>query len=1040
MSSDRKLVYTLKAVYEGKGEIKQLQGDLNELKKIEAFQGMQESFNKTTREFVDAKAKLRELRQAMKQPGGEAFAESYRKAKKEVNNLAKSVDRQKTEMNEARTSLQKAGIAVGDLAGRYKTLKSSSEKTSKILAAQMKLGIKPVQDVEREVKGLEQAYKDLERSGKFSTRELAGMKAGMQQKVVKLRSETLGWRDNLAKVEQGWIGIAGIVATVAAASQGVKFYANFDDSMRSVKAVSGATKEEYRQLTEFAKKMGTTTRFTATQAAAGMEELAQSGMSVNEIMSTLPQAMNLASISGGTIKESADLLTDTLKQFGLEVKNTGRVSDVLVQGYTGASTSLDQLGKALSYAGPIAASMGYSLEDTVAILDALAEAGFKGSRGGTALVGGMTRLVKPSKEAAAILEKYSINVFDAEGKVRNFADIIEELGEAALNPTEMMELFGQEAGPGMAGLLGQGADAIRNFQKDLEGVNGVAEKIASDKEDGIGGALRSLGSSLQAIVLAFTDSWAPAIKLVAELLTGLARLIAEMPTSMKLLISGVGLAVAGFATWHMGLRLIFTVMRAGVKDVLSLGGKIQGLGQKSALAAKSMKLIGRVFALWAAWDIGYTIGIWLNQFDVVKKAGIALAGGLTTSFLKIKKAWAWVIGGNTDAVQKEIEQAEKIYAKMFAEVGKDAKESGAVQKQAHEEVTESARKAAAEQKQAATEALEEMKEKYRSYVDEVKRLQDEISGREKSLARELREMNRTGKTERFRIEDLKKEGEEYVAKARELAKRAQDELAKGNEGAAKELFQEAVQYADDAKQAFKQLGSEGGAKVLETAMNGVKKSGELAINILKQQETAVKETAAAMNEASGGALLADLKKDAPEVAKMFEGIKGQTEDLAGRAETFNQEWQKAIADFLDNGVKSVDKLERKLALLEKDRRIRVVIDTVQNKKTGGPIIPGFAFGGHVWSQFKRLSSPFITRGSGLRDDVPAMLTRNEYVQPEPAVKYYGVGFMEAIRRRMFPRDLARGFNIGGLVDFRIPPLPPLPRQFADGGSAQPAAA
>ncbi|BCL59971.1 hypothetical protein DGMP_06640 [Desulfomarina profundi] len=780
MTTAKKLVYTLKAVYEGESEVARLNKDLKTLGTIKALEGIQRDFASTNKEFVAAKKRLRDLKkelQSSKDPKlaqslakvalrseelsirhenqqaalsrletelesarlkqaayggdtkkntalvaaltrrherqkaalvntgaalkktslraqelGEAWQKSsdpkilnaYKKAEYQVKKLSGSIRKQKQSMDEARTSLKAAGVAAGDLAGEYKRLEIATTEQGRQMAAMSHLGVRSFAEIEKEIHGLRQAYRELERSGTMSFRELGVAKDRMRSKISALKEQTNGWTKHIGRVQQAWGGVLGVITAVAGAAKGLQLFAGFDDSMRRVKAVSGATKKDLRDLTALAKKMGRETRFSATDAAQGMEELAQSGQSVREIYSTLPHAMNMAAIAGGTIKESADLSTDTLKQFNLTADRTGHVTDVLTRGYTQASTSLTQLGEALTYAGPVASSFGYSLEDTVAILDAYAEAGFKGSRGGTAMVGGLTRLVKPSQEAAAVLEKYNIQVFDGAGKVKNFADIIEDLGRAALSPTEMMTLFGQEAGPGMAGLLAQGAGAIRGFRAGLEDVDGTAAKLATDMESGLGGALRSLGSSLSAVTLAFAATLAPAIKVVAQLLTVLARSISALPEPLKVLVGVTGGLVMAFAAWHLGLKHLSAALRLAVLDVGALIGKGRALiGWLSELSGA----LGGVTQVLVAFTVGWAIGKMLNQFDAVKRAGVLMAEGLTIAFLKVKQAWAWLSGGDTAAIQREIDETKRIYNEMFDEIGRKATETAGIVQDAHRKMT-----------------------------------------------------------------------------------------------------------------------------------------------------------------------------------------------------------------------------------------------------------------------------------------------------------------------------------------------------------------
>lgn len=195
-------------------------------------------------------------------------------------------------------------------------------------------------------------------------------------------------------------------------------YADFSDSMLKVKAVSGATKEELSALTKQAEELGGTTRYTANEVAAEMYQLAAVGMGAKEVSDTIATALHMAAVSGTDVGESADQITNILAQFNMETEDAAHAGDVLTKGFIGAATSLGQLAEGLTYVSPLANSFGYTLEDTVAVLQAYANAGYKGERGGTAFRAALNQLINPSREAAAILEKYGIEAVDAAGRVQ----------------------------------------------------------------------------------------------------------------------------------------------------------------------------------------------------------------------------------------------------------------------------------------------------------------------------------------------------------------------------------------------------------------------------------------------------------------------------------------------------------------------------------------------------------------------------------------------------------------------------------------------
>ncbi|MBU1418331.1 MAG: phage tail tape measure protein [Proteobacteria bacterium] len=1189
MANAKKYVLTIGAEYEGQSELKKLQTDLKNIGQIDSFEKLRTSWQKTNSEFVQAKAKVRELSQALKNGGGKEVEKQYTAASREVKKLSTSLAKQKGQMDASRVAIQQSGIAMNGLSAAYGKLKASSAGQGQMLAAQMRLGIKATKDVHAEIDGLKRAYAELKNKGGLSMKELAVAKDRLRTKIAELKHETNGWTSHLEKIQVGWAGLLATAGAVAGAFRGVQFFAGFDDSMREVQAVSGAAVGEMERLTGFAKDLGASTRFTATEIGQGMAELAQSGMQTEEIFSTLPDVINLTSASGMQFKESADLLTDTMKQFGLEGSESGRVADVVVKGYTSAGHSAQQLGQALSYVGPIAKAMGYTLEDTVGIIDALAEAGYKGQRGGTALRGGFARLIKPAKEAQEILEKYSIQIYDSEGAIRSFADIIEDLGSAAMNQTEVMTLFGQEAGPGMQALLNVGAQSIRDFQVAMEDAGETAERIAGSKEAGIGGSLRSLMSSLQAIVISFGDSLAPAIQGTSAVLTGLARAIASLPQPVLWLTTAAGGIVTALAAWELGVKHLVNALKLGVIDLLSFAGGISKVA--SAIAAFSVAnpifaaTTAAILAGAAAWAIfakdslgaskkhavaAKKIGEGRKEIDaqvdslqklqkvlhettpeseahieaekklaeILPDANLSLAehgellakvgdaasenakkldnyigklkdqsdinlalqlekqsqafhaaqeavedykenigdwygiGDSSAGF--VQKLWLGVnrLSGTYD---KNIQKGEEVranlqeqgtgYRQLIAEMSKagvssedlekklnaihlsdDVKQQiiddynaiGEAAKGSAEEASEAFAKAAVEQKAIDKDKLEEMRQEYKKYVDEVKRLQGELTGRSMSLAAELRSMSRTGMSDIGAWKDRKKEAQEYERAAREAAQA-------GN-------FDAAVELADKAKEAYRDLNKEvkDGDKVLVSqstaltdSMAGVKRSGELAVDALEKQQAAAQAAADALDKQSGGEFSGKEGIEAATEAtkkldQMVYKVGDTWHDVSKAAET---SWINAA---LEAG-KELDKMaiDRTIKLyIEKIEKSKVggMIGAVQSLQSGGPVgAIRMALGGGLNVRSALNGFRFAGYGGGDQPKNLVMAENGEVMLKKESVREAGPIAALAFNAgnwKLLLSELLKKFShkmqLGGPVGrFSIPSLPALP--MANGG-------
>lgn len=319
---------------------------------------------------------------------------------------------------------------------------------------------------------------------------------------------------------------------------------SFDDSMRKVKAISGATGEEFKQLTDLARELGRTTRFSASEAAEGMQYLAMAGFSTTEVMESIDDMLNLAAAGAIDLGTAADIASNVLTGFNLEASEAGRVADVLAKASASSNTDIIRLGEAMSYVAPLASAMGISMEETAAIIGKMSDAGVQGSRAGTALRGALTRLADPTAEVASVLEKYQLTLADIDPTTQSFTDIIERLSKAGLSTADAMALFGQEAGPGMIALLSAGSDAIREQTKLLENSAGAATRMAEEMEGGPGGAMRELKSALEDVMITFGDVIAEGLIPLVRAFTDVLNIVSGIPKPILELIVAVAAVAA----------------------------------------------------------------------------------------------------------------------------------------------------------------------------------------------------------------------------------------------------------------------------------------------------------------------------------------------------------------------------------------------------------------------------------------------------------------------------------------------------------------
>ncbi len=311
------------------------------------------------------------------------------------------------------------------------------------------------------------------------------------------------------------IGIKGltlsITAMVATFALAAKSGADFEDAMvrtfTILKESSETVSATFTTLTDKARTLGRDTLFSATQAAQGMQILAKSGFDAREILDSITPVLNLAIVGNLELGQAANFAVSALRGFNLETDQAGRVSDVLALASSKANTTISELGSALSFVAPVAAGAGLSLEETVGALGLLANAGIKASRAGTTLRRAITVLLAPTGRAKKIMDELGLSFLDATGNVKPLTQVIRELNDAGVTAAQTMQIFGLRAGPGLIALMRAGAGAIGNFEDQLEGASGAADRMAQNFRTTVIGRTKDLIASIVDLGLAFSEEF-----------------------------------------------------------------------------------------------------------------------------------------------------------------------------------------------------------------------------------------------------------------------------------------------------------------------------------------------------------------------------------------------------------------------------------------------------------------------------------------------------------------------------------------------------
>lgn len=308
-------------------------------------------------------------------------------------------------------------------------------------------------------------------------------------------------KDEASSVFSGLKAHAGKIAGAIAGYFSAKLFGDvvgaardFETAMSAVQAASGATGAELQALRAAAEEAGASTKYSAVEAANALETLSKAGLSASESAQALPAVLDLASAGGVELGAAADYVTKAVNGMGLEFSEAGRVADVLAMGANASSTSVEGLAGALSYAAPLANTLGLSLEQTVAIIGKFADAGIDASRAGTALNAILAQFSNPASTFRKELAAAGITTGDFDEALRQLA-ASGPAGQRAINAV------GTEAGPALRALLNQGIGSLDELKAKLDQSAGSARTFAETMSNNLDGATKGFGSAWDALLI-----------------------------------------------------------------------------------------------------------------------------------------------------------------------------------------------------------------------------------------------------------------------------------------------------------------------------------------------------------------------------------------------------------------------------------------------------------------------------------------------------------------------------------------------------------
>lgn len=352
-----------------------------------------------------------------------------------------------------------------------------------------------------------------------------------QENIKDAISET---SKELVNNNEHWTVLKGTLANLAAdgikkvagslksfASDVIKTGEQFSASMSEVQAISGASAEDLKRLEEAARLYGSTTQFSATEAAEALKYMALAGWNVDQSLAALPGILDLAAASGMALGMSSDMVTDYLSAFGMAADKAAYFADLLTYAQGNSNTSAQQLGEAYRNCAANLNAAGQDIETVTSLLEAMANQGLKGSEAGTAVAAMMRDITNKMEDGKVKIGETSIAVQDQNGNFRDLTEILSDVQKAvdgmgsSQKAAALSSTFTAESIKGVNLVLNEGMEKISGYEEALRNSSGAASDAAAVMNDNLRGDIKSMESAFDELKLKiFDDAEAPMRKIV----------------------------------------------------------------------------------------------------------------------------------------------------------------------------------------------------------------------------------------------------------------------------------------------------------------------------------------------------------------------------------------------------------------------------------------------------------------------------------------------------------------------------------------------
>ena len=442
----------------------------------------------------------------------------------------------------------------------------------------------------------------------------------------------------------------GLTAGVTAPIVGIgvasaKTAMDFEATMNQVSAISGATGKDLNTLTDLAKEMGRTTKFSAAESAEALTYMGMAGWKTQDMVAGLPGILNLAAAGGTDLATTSDIVTDGLTAMGLSASDTNKFVDIMAATCSSANTNIELMGETLKYVGPVAGALGIEMDDLSMAVGLMGNAGIKGSQAGTALRAGLNSLVSPTKECASAMKQYGIELktnkdgsVDLQGTMENLRSKMGDLNETE-QAAALSAIFGTEAMSGWAAIVNASESDFNNLTAAIANADGTAQSMSETMMQGAAGAITEMKSALEGVAITIGERLTPFIEMAADFISNLCAKFQELsPTAQTIIMVIAGIAAAiGPLLIIVGTAITLFASLAAAAATLGVSLGVL-LGVPLLIVAAIAALIAIGVALYKNWDTikAKASSVWNTIKTAILNVAKAIGDGLKNDFNNAK--------------------------------------------------------------------------------------------------------------------------------------------------------------------------------------------------------------------------------------------------------------------------------------------------------------------------------------------------------------------------------------------------------------------